>query len=300
MFRSLLIPVDLTPSAERVLGRAAMLPLADGARVTLVHVIPRWLPTDASKRAEGDARKALAATAKRFAKQLPKGTVVEPVVKVGSPAAEIAAHAREVEADLIVVGRGSGRSIRDAFLGSTAERIVREGQRPVLVVRLSPRASYRKPALALELDQAACDVITLLLQTLPSPCPPVAVVHAYNAPYQNLIYPSLSEEEGAGYRNQCRQQAIQGVAKLLAAAVDQVDDPEATEVPWKTYIRHGSPRDVIPKVVETANIDLLVLGTRGYAGIAHAFLGTVAGEVLREVGCDVLVVPPRQDTSASA
>jgi hypothetical protein len=28
--------------------------------------------------------------------------------------------------------------------------------------------------------------------------------------------------------------------------------------------------------------------------MSHAFLGTVAGDVLRQVACDVLIVPPRR------
>ncbi|NTX17898.1 universal stress protein, partial [Myxococcus sp. CA056] len=58
--------------------------------------------------------------------------------------------------------------------------------------------------------------------------------------------------------------------------------------------RYGSPRTVIPDVVAKSRADLLLLGTHGRAGIAHALLGTVAGDVLRDVTCDVLVVPPRR------
>jgi nucleotide-binding universal stress UspA family protein len=50
---------------------------------------------------------------------------------------------------------------------------------------------------------------------------------------------------------------------------------------------------VISKAVKKADTDLLVLGTHGYSGVAHMFLGSVAGDVLRDVTCDVLVVPPR-------
>ena len=52
-------------------------------------------------------------------------------------------------------------------------------------------------------------------------------------------------------------------------------------------------REEAKKAVEKADTDLLVLGTRGFTGVAHLFLGTVAGDVLRDVACDVLVVPPR-------
>lgn len=60
-----------------------------------------------------------------------------------------------------------------------------------------------------------------------------------------------------------------------------------------THIRPGRPRLVIEHAVKKADTDLLVLGTRGFTGVAHLFLGTVAGDVLRDVACDVLVVPPR-------
>lgn len=46
-FHSLLVPVDLTAISDRVLGRVALLPLADGARVTLLHVVPEEFPVRA-------------------------------------------------------------------------------------------------------------------------------------------------------------------------------------------------------------------------------------------------------------
>ena len=42
-FRSLLVPIDLTPSSDRVLGRLPLLPLAEDARVTVLHVVPSGL-----------------------------------------------------------------------------------------------------------------------------------------------------------------------------------------------------------------------------------------------------------------
>ena len=66
------------------------------------------------------------------------------------------------------------------------------------------------------------------------------------------------------------------------------------DLDWRAYVRAGTPRTVIPKLVEQLHADVLVLGTRGRVGLAYAFLGTVAGDVLRDVSCDVLVVPPRR------
>ena len=37
-FHSLLVPIDLSPASDRVVGRVAQLPLAEGCRITLLHV----------------------------------------------------------------------------------------------------------------------------------------------------------------------------------------------------------------------------------------------------------------------
>jgi nucleotide-binding universal stress UspA family protein len=298
-FHSLLIPVDLSPVSDRVLGRVALLPLAEGARLTLLHSVPQNLQRRAQRRAERDARRALDGEAKSLARTLPKSVAIEHVVMVGAPAAEIAKCASSAKAELIVMGRGGSRAFRDVFLGSTAERVIRKGQLPVLVVRLPPRTPYRRPALALDLDQAAHEALALLLRVIPPPRPRAAVIHAYDAPFQGLIYPSLSIDEAEEYRDQFRQKATRELAKILGTGLAQAGASPNDTPPWKILVRYGAPRTIIDKTVKKAETDLLVLGTHGYSGVTHAFLGTVAGDVLRGVTCDVLVVPPRQDTTSS-
>lgn len=291
-FHSLLVPLDFTPVSDRVLGRVSLLPLADDARVTLLHVVPGSLPVRAQRRAERDARKALADEARHLRKQVHAKVGVEPLVKVGAAAKEIAGCAAAVKAELIVMGRGRGRALRDAFLGSTAERVVRQAQLPVLVVRLAPRAAYRRPALALDLDQAAHEVVRLMLLVLPPPRPRVEVIHAFDDPYQGFVYRSLSEDDAEERRDELRAGATRELAKLLAAALVKANVRSEDAPSWKTHVRYGSPRIVVEKAMKKADTDLLVLGTHGYSGAAYAFLGTVAGDLLRAAKCDVLVVPP--------
>jgi nucleotide-binding universal stress UspA family protein len=295
MIRSLLAAIDLSPGSDRVIGRVAQLPLAEGARVTLLHVVPRGLPERARQRAESDARRALQTEAKFLARALPPRSEVQQVVKVGAAAAEIARSAGAAKAELIVMGRAGGRALREIFLGSTAERVIRQGQRPVLVVRLPARTPYVRPALALELDHAAPEALALLLRVIPPPRPRVDVIHAYEAPYPGLIYPSLSGEDTEDYRDHYRQKALRELAKVLPAELAQARSSPGDGLSWKTHVQRGGARTVIEKIVRKSNTDLLVLGTRGRAGVAHAFLGTVAGDVLRSVACDVLVVPPRRE-----
>jgi nucleotide-binding universal stress UspA family protein len=287
-FRSLLVPVDLTPSSDRVIGRVSRLPLADDARVTLLHVVPRNLPRDA----EEDAKKALADEARHLQTSLPRRVSVQPLIKVGAAAKWIGSCAAKVKAELIVMGRGTGRPLRDAVLGSTAERVIRQAQLPVLVVRLPPRAPYGRPALALDLDEAAVEAVRVMLRVVPPPRPTVAVIHAYDIPYGSLIYPSVMEDEADETKNELRLKATLEVAQLLATALAGAKTPPDDAPSWKTHVRYGSPRSVVANAVRKHETDLLVVGTHGYSGAAYVFLGTVAGDLLRYAKCDVLVVPP--------
>ena len=164
----------------------------------------------------------------------------------------------------------------------------------MLAVRLAPRTPYRRPALALDLDEAAHEVVTWLLRVIHAPRSDVTVIHACDTPYQGMIYPSLSADDAEEYHDHYRQKALRNIAKLLATSVAQAKLPPGDAPSWTMHVNRGLARTIIAKAVKKAETDLLVLGTHGYSGVAHAFLGTVAGDALREVACDVLVVPPRR------
>ena len=291
-FHAVLVPVDLLPSTDRVLGRLLRLPLADDARVTLLHVVPGSLSPGEQRRAKRDASKALAEEVRHLRAQIHRRIRITPVVRLGAAAKEIAACATEVQAELIVMGRGGGGALRDAVLGSTAERVVRRSQRPVLVVRLAPRATYRRPALAIDLDQAAHQVVRLALRVLPPPRPRIEVIHAFVAPYEGLVYPSLTRYEVEERMDELRASATDQLGALLATAVANARLRSEDDPSWKTHVWHGSPRIVVEKAMTKLETDLLVLGTHGHTGAAFVFLGTVAGDLLRTARCDVLVVPP--------
>jgi universal stress protein A len=140
-FRSVLCPTDLSPDGAKALSLAAALCGATGAELTLVHVHPREMPMAAEfsylsppplddvERAEVGAKlEALAAPA--------RATGVRARIRVleGDPAFEVARLAREIEADLVVVGFHSEARLRHLLMGSTAEELVRRAGCPVLVV----------------------------------------------------------------------------------------------------------------------------------------------------------------------
>lgn len=287
-FQRVLVALDLSPISDRVLARLALLPLAERAQVTLLHVVPRGLPLAAERKARRDAAQALAEERSHLAPLLP-GARRDTLVLAGSVASEIASCAQEQKAELVLLGRGGRRALRDVFLGSTAERVIRRTRQPVLAIRGVARTSYQRPAAAVALDRAAPRALALLEQVTAVHRPPLTVIHAVDAPLQQRAYPSLTREEAAAWREDIEREAARELDQLLAALPRAAGTADPAY--WKTRLRSGSARRVIAEAVKKLNTDLLVLGTHGYSGAAHVLLGTVAGDVLRDVACDVLLVP---------
>jgi len=61
-----------------------------------------------------------------------------------------------------------------------------------------------------------------------------------------------------------------------------------------TEVVSGRPCDEIVRYALENTIDLIIIGTHGRGGIAHALLGSTAEKVVRKAGCPVLSVREQQ------
>ncbi|MEM8652875.1 MAG: universal stress protein [Pseudomonadota bacterium] len=136
MYNKILIPVDMThterapemiEAAKKLAGEHAGFVLAN-----IVHSVPAVaemaLPKDIFEMSYEEARKKLAIVAKDAGIE----AIIE--IKPGHPAADILEIAKEQNIDLIIIGSHKP-GFQDYLLGSTAARVVRHAQCPVLVMR---------------------------------------------------------------------------------------------------------------------------------------------------------------------
>ena len=142
--RTIIVPIDFSPSAEDAKNWAIDLARRYSASLIVAHVVepipwpvsPDGLmltPTDA---AASPRRELDAALAEACAAIQRLGVPAQPALLDGKPASEIAAFARRADADLIVMGTHGRRGVSHALLGSVAEKVVRTAPCPVLTVRM--------------------------------------------------------------------------------------------------------------------------------------------------------------------
>ena len=55
-------------------------------------------------------------------------------------------------------------------------------------------------------------------------------------------------------------------------------------------VRVGTPAEEIVRYADFCDVDLIIMGTHGRSGIAHALMGSVAEQVVRIAPCPVLLV----------
>ena len=150
-YRNVLLATDFSPTAREGAGHAAALASAEHASLHLLHVIEEFaywesfnlkhFPSrDVFEELESNARIALA----DMARDADLGSHVLTHVRRGKPFLEIIRAARELEADVLVIGSHGQSGLSETLFGSTAEKVVRKAPCAVLVVR-HPEHSFVMP-----------------------------------------------------------------------------------------------------------------------------------------------------------
>ena len=286
--KNILVPLDFSRQSMGAFDYAAFLAKQFGAEIQLVHV---QLPDEAcAVPGAGHLIRECAETAALIHKKL-EDLEMEPSrptwpenchIRVGSPYEIICNLARELNADLIVLGSRGNTGLKHVFLGSTAERVVRFAPCPVLVVRQSNGATTRIRKILLPTDFSQCAMAgvmygALWARTLDAKLRLFNVLHPAVPVLIDHIATNLPTE----------QISVSADAEFEMQALRQLDLLKG--VICESQIQVGYPVGAI--CAESANVDLVILSTHGRTGFKNALMGSVAEQVVRYAECPVLVVP---------
>jgi nucleotide-binding universal stress UspA family protein len=141
--KRILAPTDLSECSAAGLKYAAALAERFEAELILLHVAQDFdvalAATELGFPPPERLRQELTEHARKQLANLPGGSwsirAITREVRWGNPWQEITTFAKEIDADLIVVGTHGRTGLSHLFLGSVAERVVRAAPCPVLTVR---------------------------------------------------------------------------------------------------------------------------------------------------------------------
>lgn len=273
----IVVGTDFSEHARRAIERAARLASATKAELAIVHMFETAAPSTAtiSTGAELDAR--LRASAEQAVTQLCEGTDgARGIVVAGrDPAVALCEAARNLEADLIVVGTMGRTGVARFFLGSVAERVARQADRPVWVER--PMASSMRGV-----DRVT--VCTDLSEDSESALELAAGLARTHGAVVEVVY--ALERREVELEEIARRRAVVRLEEELAQRAAKHFDGIA---PRLSVLQGVNVVDAITAHAARTSSDLLVLATRGRTGASRLLMGSVAERVMRFAPCSVLV-----------
>lgn len=288
----IIIGVDGAERSEDALAFGHMLAKASATPVTVATVYPSQIATGfhGSREYDDFMREDAEGTLARHADTLADLDDVDALaIPDLSPPRALQHLAEEQEASLIVLGSSRTGVLGRVFPGSTAERLLHGAPCAVAVVPhgFRTRAEHRPQTIACAWDGTpTSDVAVATAADLAEVASASLRLVRVHDPQFSPFPPAL----GPGY-----VKLLKSMSGQARAGLEERASHLAESIGAETAFVEGDAARALLQVCD--EVDLMVMGSRGYGPLRAVLLGGVSGKVVREAACPVIVVP--LGTSAS-
>lgn len=272
------------PSSASVLVLSVLPPESEwfgGAWTTGVAYIP---PADLRDRLRKQREALIELAAVRLRRQ---GLDVTTRLIEGRAASIIVDTAREIGADLIIVGARGHGAIDEAFLGSVSAEVVDQASCPVLVAR---RPTAGRVLIGTDGSDVAMSAAQFVGGCGLFETSQVRVVHAVdvNPAWWLGFTPGDPRLEAGAYASLIAEGHGRGdeVTSAMAARL------RADDLATSTVTLDGPAAAALVDEAKSWQADLVVVGTRGNGLLKRLMLGSTARSVLHHAAASVLITKP--------
>lgn len=286
--KTILVATDFSANAARGVAWAAALAGRRGARLVVAHAfapraaVPQYGFYDPAADAllKAAAARSLDAVVGALAG---RGVAAVGTLGVGPAAPEIVSAARREKAELVVIGTRGATGFRHLLLGSTAEKVMRLSESPVLAVHPKDPLPGRTRTILVPVDFSAHSRAALreAVRLLEGKTGRIILFHACPLTYDAVTMGDVPPTRFFAQVCERVRRHLEKEAKRLRPRVGRVD----------VRVRLGFPFEGILR--ESRGADLIAMGTHGRRGISRLVLGSTAERVIQHARCPVLAVKAR-------
>ncbi|MCH9659293.1 MAG: universal stress protein [Bacteroidetes bacterium] len=264
--KKILVPVDFSDHSEYALEVAAQLAKRYDAEILTLHMmgLSEAVLTKNESQEVMEAMYYMKLAEKHFDEFLDKdylkGIKVESTVQNYKVFSEIDKVAKEYEVDLIVMGSHGSSGLKDIFVGSNTEKVVRTANVPVLVIK------NRIVNFTTDTMVFACD---FSLDYIPAFKNAKALANVFASEFR-LLYVNTPE------RFKRSSEMMEKAFKFLANVGN--NDLELYES--VVYYNDKTVEDGIFTYSSANKVDIIAVPTHGRSGLAHFFAGSIGEELV--------------------
>jgi len=280
--KNILLATDLSVNCDRALAKAVSLAKQHHCVLHVLTVMPEYyVPKTWDDNVEEKTFAEKVIKSSIDAHPDSEGLTIKITVLTGDTFSTILSFSTESESDLVVMGlhNKTKEEFRDLFVGTTIERIIRIGTKPVLLVRDKPTSHYDKVLVPTDFSVASQNAFDLAAQLEPKAV--FHVLHIYDVPFAGFIRDGYAQAE-------VWQAAEDELDLFMNKALERFEAADKSLKVEKTLLRDAHYAGIM-KIVKKEKPGLIAMGANGRGGIARAVLGSLAEDVLANPPCDVLV-----------
>lgn len=301
-YRTVIATTDFSEKSAFALRAAAKLAVTRATDLTIVHVVDdlsegsAWLllvetPAEIHADLERTALEQLETFCQKHVATYLPADRIHLCVRFGEAVDEILAVADETDAELIVTGSLGHGPVLSIFLGSTANQLVRQSTRPVLVVpetRTPPNFdTILAPVDPSELSRKS---LAHAVQLARASGGEVVAMNVLMAP-GGVGDPAFPVYIGPDSLDKLRREREGWLDGLIA-------EMGIEDVVSEAIVLSGDVASGITMISDQVGADLIVMGSHGRRGLRRFLLGNTAERILRRVPCPVLIIQSPDDTAS--
>ncbi|QOD60383.1 universal stress protein [Polaribacter haliotis] len=263
--KKIVVPVDFSNYSENALKTAAQLAKKTNASIIALHMLDLQ-EINLAESPNYQQEKAvflLKLAEKRFKEFLRKDYLEEvnvvPIIKHYKVFSEISVVAKEVNADLIIMGSHGVSGLKEFFMGSNSEKVVRYSEIPVLVIKNELYdVSFKDIVFATDFSEESIPAFKKMLKTL----------DLFNAK-KHILYVNLPNEN---FKTTPEMDAL--AYHFLMKAEGNVD-----RLINVNFVCARSIEDGILNFSNAIGADLITTVTHGRKGLSHIFSGSISEDL---------------------
>ena len=300
-FKSILFVADGREGEKSLFARAVGLANANSAKLTIFAAV------DAERHQFGDQetlsvvegieevrleerRKELESLRQEAISEHPQLTV-DVAVETGSMAVSVILAVLVNHHDLVMKAAEGDVGKWKRLFGTSDQKLMRKCPCPVWIVKPSTETQFRRILAAVDLDPTEPDTESMARKIMEL----ATSLAADEGSVLHVVHVWRLAAETALRGRQIDTTDVDEIVRGIEAAHQSELDGLLDAYPYDNRTVHlvkGRAGDVIPDLAESLDVDLVVIGTVGRAGVPGLLIGNTAEDVLNSVDCSVLTLKP--------
>ncbi len=274
--KTIIVPIDFSNHSEYALKTASYIAKKQGARILALHMLD--IQSDHFNESSGYIQEKTAfllqLAKKRFHaflnKDYLKDLEVTPIIKHFKVFSEINDLAKKEDADIIIMGSHGASGLKELFIGSNTEKVIRFSEVPVMVVKNDLQDfNFDNVVYATDFSHESLDAYIRIKSIVEGFNGKLHVVYV-NTPYQDFKTTPEMEKVAADFF---------GIA-----------DGDVENMKKTTFVSDRSVEKGILNFANAVGADLIAMSTHARKGLSHFFKGSLSEDVANHASLPILTV----------